>query len=180
MLFKTTQTLHIGIAMAMALVATSSVAQYTTPKMEGRGGRVIIKSVDARGHVVYSDHPVEGVNELQTMHGRVFMNIPRPASAASAQAVSRPAAKAASGAGGIEAWATATQAQLDASKKAVNDANDKIAKQNCDGARQTLATLVAGRRIVKVNASGTPEVLSAETVAAEREKTEARIAQNCK
>ena len=180
MLLKSFNPLHIAVALGMALVATSSMAQYTTPKKEGGGGRVIIKSVDSRGQVVYSDHPVEGVSELQTMQGRVFMNIPKPASAASSPAVTRPAAKAASGAGGIEAWATATQAQLDASKKAVDDANAKIAKQNCDGARQTLATLAAGRRIVKVNATGTPEVMSAEQVTAEREKTEARITQNCK
>lgn len=164
--------LRTAVACAVCvLAAVPAVAQYQ-PDKKGPSKGVVMKSVDASGKLVYSDHPLPGVRETEVLRGRGFENLPVVAPKVPAQA--------ASAGGSLSDWAQATEAQIAASRKAVDDTNTRVAKQNCDDARQTLATLTAGRRVMRVNERGEPEALTSDQLTVERDYVEQRIAIYCK
>lgn len=162
---------------SLCVFAGSASAQYLPPVAKAAGGKkivtsgAVVKGVDGRGKVVYTDHPVDGVKEVKTLSGKTFKDVPDAAVA--------PAA-AASGADGIVDWAQKTQSQMDEQRKQVQDINDKVAKQNCANAKESLATLGMGGRVVRLSPAGTPDVLTAEQVEESRSKANDVIAKNCK
>lgn len=161
----------------LSLTAGMATAQYLPPAPKAPGGKkivtagAVVKGVDGRGKVVYTDHPVDGVKEVKTLSGKTFKDVPDAAG---------PAAAAASSADSIVDWAQKTQAQMDEHRKQVQDINDKVAKQNCANAKESLATLGMGGRVVRLSPAGTPDVLSAEQIEESRSKANDVIAKNCK
>ena len=159
------------------MVLTTSFAQYQTPDPKFRAGgtagsgSTIVKSVDARGHILYSDHAMDGYKEINVMKGASFASAPAPI----ASAPTKP-----SSAGGIVDWAQKTQAQLDESNKSLTQINEKVAKQNCQNAKESLASLGREGRIVRMGADGKPQYLTPDQIAADQNKAKEAIAQFCK
>lgn len=130
----------------------------------------IVKSIDAQGRVVYSDRALLNARQVDVMQGRVFSN----------STTATPPSPAVAAPDGLVDWAAKAQAQLDASKKKQEDMRVAAAQQTCQNARQTLASLSTGKRVMRLAANGQQEIMSEDQQVAERAAMTSLISVNCK
>lgn len=168
------------VGLGVALVCAAASAQYAPPDAKSKAAEKkaasasIVKSVDAKGRVVYSDHKVQGTVGQKVMRGRVFEDIPKEAPPAAQSGT------AAAPAGNLVEWAQKQQAQMDEARKAANDINDKVAKQNCQNAKMSLSSLSSASRPMRMDEEGKLVPVSAEQIEADRAKAQEVIARDCK
>lgn len=174
----------ISFKIAFSLFAVSfahvSVAQYAAPDKSGTKSLQgeIIKSIDANGHVLYSNRTIEGARPVETMTSRIFQPMPMPAPApATGNALNTGATT--PGPTGASGAAVKSGVSQDPSIKALNEANALIAKSNCANARQSLASLGGGPRLVRMTPDGKREELTADQIEADRAKARDVISRDC-
>jgi len=100
---------------------------------------------------------------------------PPPASAASAMAAARPAADPE-----LEARKRKAEQEQAASAKAAEQKNAAIRQDNCQRAREQLATLDSGARIARVKTDGEREYLDDAARAQESQRARQVIASDCR
>ena len=151
--------------------------------------------IDKDGHKVFSDRsPPADIQEksiLKRPAGSVRAPFPSEAGAAAAAvakpslAGSAPSAKASapklSGKdAGLEAKKKKAEEEETAKKKVEEEKVAKTKSENCDRARNGLATLQSGVRMASVNAKGEREIYDEAKRAAETKRTQEAIDENCK
>ncbi len=102
----------------------------------------------------------------------------KPAAAPSPQA--KPAPAPAAGAPAQTDEQRQTQAKEDAQRKSIERRNAEIRADNCARARESLATLSGGGRLVTTNEQGQRVIMDPAMRNAERAKVEQIIADNCR
>jgi hypothetical protein len=118
-------------------------------------GGEIYKTVDAQGHVIYSDHPLSSASQPLTLQVT-------PANPEEAARLSREQALQTA-----DSAQAAQQAQKDAADQQKKAAADAAQKQRCDVARNRYAVFAAGGRLFKSDAQGNRAYYSDEEIAAE-------------
>jgi hypothetical protein len=132
---------------------------------------------DARGQITVSDTPpprdipAKDVLQQPEVVVRKAAAAPPPASAASAMAAARPAADPE-----LEARKRKAEQEQAASAKAAEQKNAAIRQDNCQRAREQLATLDSGARIARVKTDGEREYLDDAARAQESQRARQVIA----
>ena len=143
------------------------------PTTTTQGGKVVVKSVDGKGHVTYSDrilnpaHTVKQFELKSTGEARKIAEASDDSKAAKDAKDTKPAR---------DPKASADEV----TRKFVTEENAKIKKENCDASRQNLAVLERGGRIVAVNDKGEPGYMTDDQITARREKVRADVERYCR
>jgi hydroxymethylpyrimidine/phosphomethylpyrimidine kinase len=119
-------------------------------------GADVYKTVDAQGHVVYSDHPISSASQLITVQ------VAAPNAQEAARLTKEQAMQSAQSS---EDMKQMQQAAADQQKQAAQEA---LQKQRCDAARSRLATFTAGGRLFRTDEQGNRVYYSDDEIEAER------------
>jgi hypothetical protein len=125
------------------------------------------KTVDAEGHVTFSDHPLSSASQ------RVSVEV-TPANAAEAARLTREQA-----AMNAQATQEAKQARQDASDQATKAAKLAQQQQRCAAARARYAMFAAGGRIFRTDEQGNRVYYSDEEIDQQRMSTKAAMESAC-
>lgn len=152
--------------------------------------------VDNSGKKVFSDQPppidIPEKNILRRAGGAASRgaNVQAPTAAPATDAAAAPAAPAGQPAAaapkpaGVDKELEEKARQAEAAEKAKQAAeaqkNAKLKADNCAQARQSKATFDSGIRVARVNAQGEREVMDDKARAAEAQRAQAAIDNNCK
>lgn len=156
--------------------ATGKYAPPNTPASKAES--VIVKTVDPKtGHVTYSDRVLEGTTGAVQYQVRSFgassqplTQVPNPNPSGKADAKAE---------GNLVEWAKGAQRKMDENSAAQKELVEKMNREACSRARQNLATLNSGARIVHPDAKGDAAYLTDEQIAVERTNTERTITTAC-
>lgn len=175
----TLTTLHRRLAgslvtLACLLLSTPAEAQW--------------KWRDGRGQIHISDTPpprdIPEKDVLQRPELTVRKQAPPPAPAASAAAASATAATAAPGKAPVDPELEERRKRTEQEQAARAEADKQkaaaVRKDNCQRARDQLATLDSGQRIARVKADGEREILDDEQRAKESRRAREAIASECR
>jgi len=158
----------LAAAAALALVAAPAQAQW--------------KWRDANGRIVISDvPPPRGVPDKDVLQRPepAARAAPPPAAASGPAAASAAAGKAPVDAE-LEARKRRTEQEQAAQRKAEDAKAAAVRKDNCQRARDHLALLDSGQRMVRIGADGEREYLSDQQRAAEAQRTRDIVASDCR
>jgi hypothetical protein len=135
--------------------------------------------IDKSGHKVFSDLPppaeIPDKNILRRPGGRSMsfeapVAAPPPTAAAPAAGVDK----------GLNEKKKQAEAAEGAKRKAEEDRNAQIRADNCARAQQTKAGLDVGGRMTRINERGEREYLDESAIAAEQQRLQAVIYENCR
>jgi hypothetical protein len=146
---------QLAAAVAMVIVSQSSVADD------------LYKTVDAQGHIVYSDRPLSSASQRIS----VQVTAPNPEEAArlnKEQAMLN-----------ADAAQQAQQARRDADEQTRKAAQDATQKRRCDSARDRYAVFAAGGRIFKSDEQGNRVYYSDQEIEEQRQAAEAIMDSMC-
>lgn len=144
------RSLHICILTLACAGLGQAVAQtYLPSEKSAAGEKLIHRSVDADGHVIYSDHLVEGAKVNKSFDLRTFAPMPPARPVAASTPDSKVAAP------------DRSQAQIDVDNqkivvqnRKIEAANELARKQNCETAKSEVALLKSGKRISSISSDG--------------------------
>jgi hypothetical protein len=125
------------------------------------------KTVDAQGHVVYSDRPIS--QDSQRISVEVTAPNPDEAARLSKEQATRNA----------DAAQEAQQAQHEAAEHSKKAAQDAALKRRCDSARNRYAVFAAGGRIFKSDAQGNRVYYSDQEIEQQRAAAKAVMDSAC-
>jgi hypothetical protein len=149
---------------------TGAIARYAgiilLCGMYALGGE-IYKTVDAQGHIIYSDHPISSTSQPLAL--QVTTANPQEAARLSREQALQTA----------DAAQSAQQAQKDTAEQQKKAATDAAQKQRCDAARTRYAVFAAGGRIFKSDDQGNRAYYSDEQIAAEAATAKAAMDSAC-
>lgn len=159
--------IFLPFLLAVALPAMSQA--YLPSGKLGPAEKLIIKSVDAQGRTIYSDHVVEGAKVNKAYQQKTFTTTAVPLLAPKVEPKvdksTVPEQK--------------TQQQIDLENKKIEEGNIAIAKKNCESAKREIALLDSGKRMAKSSSNG--EVITLDDAARQQQKLDyqAVMSQNC-
>jgi hypothetical protein len=174
-------------ALVLSCMAPFGVAQVTgsspakgvySPSAQDNSpeGKSIVKSVDQKGRVTYSDRIVDPDANIQRFKMKSYGAAP----------VNRPKdefgedPKKASESRAMQEWREGrAKSQLELDAKQVDSQNEMIKKENCMRAKQNFAAANSGTRVKRVDEKGEPRYLSDAEIAAERDKLYTDVQKFC-
>jgi cell division protein FtsN len=127
----------------------------------------LYKTVDAQGHVTYSDHPLSKASE------RISVEVNPPNAQEAARLTKEQAAESAADA------QRAKQDQHDEQEQQKKAAQQAAQKQRCDAARGRYAMFAAGGRIFRTDADGNRVYYSDQEIEDQRAATKAAMDSAC-
>jgi nucleotide-binding universal stress UspA family protein len=130
-------------------------------------GADIYKTVDAQGHVVYSDHPISSTSQPMALH----VTAANPEEAARLDREQEQLS--------AEAAKEAQQQQNEAAERQKKAAEDAAQQRRCDAARNRYAMFAVGGRLMKSDAEGNRVFYSDEEIAAEAAASKAAMDSAC-
>lgn len=125
------------------------------------------KTVDAQGHVVYSDHPSSPASQ------RIFVQVTAPNSEEAARLNKEQAML------NADAAQQALQAQHEAVEQSKKAAQDAALKRRCDYARDRYAVFAAGGRLFKSDEQGNRVYYSDQEIEEQRAAAKALMESSC-
>jgi hypothetical protein len=160
--------LALAPAWALAQSANAPPARYAPPQTtSATGNKVVVKSIDSKGNVTYSDRVLNPAQAVKQFEIRPTGQVKRIAEATPEEPKeSRPARD--------------PKSDNEAADKFAANENAKIKKENCDTTRQNLVVLERGGRIVAVNDKGEPGYMTDAQIAAKRERVKQDIEKFCR
>ena len=147
------------LAAVLAAAGVSAMAQADLPAGKiAPAAKVIIRSTDAEGRTIYSDHMVRGTKVNKTFDRETFSWNESTTPSTSKSSTPR---------------LSSEQEQVDAKNRKIDEANALTAKRNCAVAEQDLARFSA-------TAATRKKGVDAETEASERGRYEELVSKWCK
>lgn len=168
-IFLATLVLVPAVVMAQAKPPQTPSTPYMPPGKLGPAGKVILKSQDARGRIVYSDHHMDGVRVTQTYQQNTFTAAAEPMKGSASAPQS----------GDRVIKPSMSEEEVMAKNKKIDEANAAIVKKNCETARRELSVMNTGRRISTLNAKGETMPMDPSDVAAQKSQYTAYLQENC-
>ena len=127
----------------------------------------VYKSVDAQGHVLYSDTPTPGAELVRASTTHVAATSPQPAKPAPVQTQAKPEEP------------VTDPATREAAERAVASDVAQTREQQCAKAKEEYEKAVAARRIYSVGPSGEREFLTTDQAQQQRVDAKLRVDQLC-
>jgi hypothetical protein len=146
---------QLTAALAMVIVSYSSVADD------------LYKTVDAQGHVVYSDRPLSSASQ------RISVQVAAPNPDEAARLTKEQAML------NADAAQQAQQARRDADEQTKKAAQDATQKRRCESARDRYAVFAAGGRIFKSDEQGNRVYYSDQEIEEQRQAAKAIMDSTC-
>lgn len=168
------RTLQPLIAAALLAHVVAGHAQVPSPALPGASApKAIVKVVGSDGRVLYTDRSVTA--------GAGRVSEVRPAGVGRTLAINPEQAKQEKQAEtDLVSWAKGEQLRIDAAKREVAAKNSELTKKLCGEARQRLAVLSTGGKVVKMNDKNEPVYLTDVEIARQREEATARALELCR
>jgi hypothetical protein len=153
----------------MSFRLTSQLAGIAVMLISSHGGLAddMYKTVDAQGHVIYSDHPSSPASQ------HISVQVTAPNSEEAARLGKEQALLTA------DAAQQAQRAQHDAAEQTKKAAQDAALKQRCDSARDRYAVFAAGGRIFKSDEQGNRVYYSDQEIDQQRAAAKAVMDSSC-
>jgi len=127
----------------------------------------VYKTVDAQGHITYSDHPISSTSQA------VAIQVPAANPAEAARMAREQALQTA------DAAQEAQQAQKSAAEQQKKSAEEAAQKQRCDSARNRYFLFAAGGRLLKTDEQGNRVYYTDDEIAAEVVASKAAMDSAC-
>lgn len=155
--------------------ANAAPGRYAPPAVTTtKGGNIIVKSIDPKtGQVTYSDRFLEDTTGATQYQIKSYGTSAEPLSPVPSKEEGK------KGDGALVKWAKDQEAKAAENEKLAKEQAEKQTRETCNRARQNLAILTSGAKVVRPDSRGEVVYLTDEQVQKERATAEADIARTC-